>query len=295
MTSNLERAARDAATRFRDQHGLGVAPLGDLVALIELTQNIDVAILDTGPDKHGMTARDPVRGSVIVAAARTPHPMRQRSTLAHELAHIIFDDYAIPPAQGGWGRRDPKEIRADNFARHLLVPTEALAHRAANYAPEQTSSLSALSALVQHFQASPAIVAIQLGELGLISSDLKAEWSARSGPSASSLASKHGWSDQYRALQEESNTRRAPQRLLARAIDGYQRGVVSIAYIARLRGRSVSEIEEEFAQQGIAPQPPDEAAALETVALLPPEDDLPAIDLSELDSLGLDDQLPDDD
>jgi hypothetical protein len=38
---------------------------------------------------------------------------------------------------------------------------------------------------------------------------------------APALAARFGWLDQYRALQAGSGRRRAPQRLLARAIQGY--------------------------------------------------------------------------
>jgi len=51
--------------------------------------------------------------------------MRQRSTLAHELGHVLFQDWADSDA-GDWSERNPAEIRADAFARHLLVPVEGL-------------------------------------------------------------------------------------------------------------------------------------------------------------------------
>jgi len=51
-------------------------------------------------------------------------------------------------------------------------------------------------------------------------------------------AARFGWIDQYRALQTESNRTLAPQRLLARATQGYLEEVVSIQTLARLRGDS---------------------------------------------------------
>lgn len=285
-TSVLESQARAAADQFRRDHGFGLAPLGDLVALIELTLGVDVAILAAPPDSHGMTLRDPERDVVMVAAARTRNPMRQRSTLAHELAHIVFNDYAEPRASG-WGRRDPEEVRADNFARNLIVPLGDLGEVAADVSQHGPSELSTLSALVQHFLASPAIVAIQLANAGMISEELKTEWVATM--TAPKLAGKFGWADQYRLMQHESHARRAPQRLLARAVDGYTRGIVSVAYIARLRGMGVAEVEAEFAEQGIEPISDDSGENLE--ALLPPEQ--PLTDVSDLDALGLDEVDPD--
>jgi Zn-dependent peptidase ImmA (M78 family) len=71
-----------------------VQPLGDLVAVIEQATGIDVAVLDVGPDEHGLAMRDPARGTVFIGVARTRNPMRQRSTLAHELGHVLFGDWA---------------------------------------------------------------------------------------------------------------------------------------------------------------------------------------------------------
>src|SRR5260370_41157379 len=91
LTAETEGSA--SAARFRQEHHLGVQPLGDLVAVIEQATGIDVAVLDAGPDEHGLTMRDPVRGTIFIGVARTRNPMRQRSTLAHELGHGLFEDW----------------------------------------------------------------------------------------------------------------------------------------------------------------------------------------------------------
>lgn len=281
---SLEREARVRASAFREEHGLDHAPLGDLVALIDLTQQVDVAILDSGPDEHGMTMRDPDRGVVMVAAARTRNPMRQRSTLAHELGHILFKDYATPRTEG-WGKRDPEEIRADAFARHLLIPIEGLvSSHMIERRRNQKISPQTLSALVQRYVVSPALVAIQLAEADLISDDHKRELSAFTTPS---LAAQYGWSDQYKALQQESDTRRAPQRLLTRAVAGYMSGTVSLPYIARLRGIPVEEVQAEFEAEGIVAYAHDELTDEDAALLTPPPRGAgDAVDLSDLDALG---------
>jgi Zn-dependent peptidase ImmA (M78 family) len=246
---NAEAEGHAAAGRFREKYRLGHQPLGDLVALIEQSADIDVAILYAGPDEHGLTMRDPQRGAVFIGVARTRHPMRQRSTLAHELAHVLFGDWAVNTACD-WSASSPTESRAHAFARHLLVPGEGLA---AFLGGETDVTLSTLSAVVQHFLVSPQIAAIALEQAGSIDAVTKREWMSVRAPQ---LAVRFGWSDQYRALQADSDQRRAPQRLLARAIRGYVEGVVSAQTIATLRGITADQATRELREAGLFPEPP---------------------------------------
>ena len=203
-----------------------------------------------------------------MAVARTENPMRQRSNLAHELAHVIFNDWEFGRPLD---RRDSLEVRADAFSRHLLIP-EAGIHDVLG--DRSNLAESDLSAIVQLFQVSPAIAAIALHQAGYINEAQKGAWMSLSTPQ---LATRHGWRDQYRALQAESNQPRAPRRLLARAIEGYAEGVLSIQAIATLRGLPAEVVEQELTEAGIIPHIPevqwDDAQSLPAVT----------VDLSALD------------
>ena len=244
-----EADGRSTAARFRRDHSLGVQPLGDLVAIVEQTTGIDVAVVDVGPDEHGLTMRDPAHGAVFIGVARTRNPMRQRSTLAHELAHVLFEDWTDGGA-GNWSNRSPAEIRADAFARHLLAPVEGVREFLGS---REGLTEYALSAVVQRFLISPPIAAIALHQAEYIDEATKQEWMALTAPT---LAARFGWSDQYRALQADSDRRRAPQRLLARAIRGYADGVLSAQAIATLRGITLEDAEEDLHEAGVVAMPP---------------------------------------
>lgn len=220
--------------------------MGDLVAVIEQATRFDVAVLDVGPDEHGLTMRDPARGAVFIGVARTQNPMRQRSTLAHELGHVLFEDWAAN-GRSTLSERGPAEVRADAFARHLLVPIEGVREFLGGREPVTET---ALSAVVQRFLVSPKIATIALHQANYIDDVTKLEWMALTAPQ---LAARFGWSDQYRALQGESNQRRAPQQLLARAIRGYAEAVLPAQAIATLRGITLEAAEADLREAGVVP------------------------------------------
>lgn len=266
---NPELEGREAAAAFRHRHRLGVQPLGDLVALIESTTGHDVAILDTDPHEHGLTMRDPERGVVFIGVARTRNPMRQRSTLAHELAHAHFGDWDSDSEN--FSDRSPTEIRADAFARHVLVPADGIT---AFLGDRRVLTEADLSGVVQRFLVSPAMAAIALRSAGHIDEATKRHWMDLTTPR---LATRFGWSDQYRSLQNDADRTRPPQRLLARAIAGYREGLLSVQTLATLRGISAEAMSDELAEAGVIPteqEPPWMEAA-----------DLPpvTVDLSQLD------------
>lgn len=270
----FEDEARKAAERFRKENGLGVAPIADIVALIEQTQDVDVTVLDVeDPNEHGLTMVDPVRGATIVAVATSNKPMRWRSNLAHELGHLIFGDHDNGQP-GALSAGSTLENRAQSFARHLLIPLGGVQHFIDRL--KGPLDLNTFSDLVQRFEVSPAIVSIQLQALEVIDASLQAEWSALYTPM---LAARFGWTDQYKGLQAESRQRRAPQRLLARVIAGYVAGLVSLETAALVRGVAPEELADEFEAAGIRQTVP--AGEREDDDLLVGVD--PDVDLSWLD------------
>lgn len=269
---NAELEAQQKAAGFREAHGLGVAPIGDLVALIEEVVGVDVAIVEAPSSEHGITMRDPVHGLTIIAAATSIHPMRQRSTLAHELAHVLFEEWLLPVNTAPPAGRPAEEIRADAFARHLLAPEGGIRTLLSESALVTEAELSRV---VQHFQVSPAIAAIALCSAGLIDAEQKKQWR---GVTALNLAARYGWATDYFAMQDRSRQKRPPQKLLARAIRGYQEGLVQAKTLALLRSIQPEGLLLELEEAGIKPR------ETSTVSVL--KDSLPRV---EVDLSGLDD------
>lgn len=266
----VEAVAQEFAETFRSEHHLGTQPIGDLITVIEQATGVDVAVLDVDQAEHGMAARSSRSNTTFIAVARTRNPMRQRSSLAHELGHVIFGDWYDGRAVD---MRDPLEVRADTFSRHLLLP-EAGVREAIGDRSNLTEA--DLSALVQFFQVSPAIAAIALNQFGFIDAEQKEAWMRLSTPT---LATQHGWMEFYRALQDKSDQPRPPQRLVARSVEGYREGVVSSQTIATLRGVTVDVVERELAEAEVFPR--EQEASWDSA------DELPTVtvDLSALEEL----------
>nr|NLD41647.1 ImmA/IrrE family metallo-endopeptidase [Actinomycetales bacterium] len=242
---SVERVARNRATRFREEHELGNAPLGDLFELGLTTLGIDVFSRAVAEEEHGLTisGRDG-RKAIIVAA--TPHYMRQRSNIAHEFGHLLADDLQTPDRIQP-GVRTRAETQADAFARHLLLPIAAVSG-------EGVPTTRELSDLVQRFEVSPRMAAIQLCEAKQIDEATKKEWSTYS---ARTLATRFGWLDRYNELSATSKLERAPQRLVARAIEGYLAGALSIHEVAQWYGKPATEIIGEVGEPASDPDADD--------------------------------------
>lgn len=207
--------------------------------LVHVTTGMDVLSVDAPGSEHGLSMIDPVSGRVVIAVATTAHPMRQRSSIAHELGHVVAgdldDETPLVP-----GDRSSVEVCADAFARHLLIPLHALHRRLPR---DREVSLSDISALVQEFGVSAAMAAIQARTVGRINAQTCSAWG---GFSAGRLAATFGWLGQYRALASDSAAPRAPQALMTRAVEGYHRGVLGIAELASWYGQSPEALAEEL-------------------------------------------------
>ncbi|TAK69148.1 MAG: ImmA/IrrE family metallo-endopeptidase [Actinomycetota bacterium] len=237
MSSN-ESLGRARAEAFRAEHELGVSAVKDVFALVHATTGIDVLSLDAGEAEHGLSMRDPATGRSVIAVATTSNPMRQRTSVAHELGHVLAGDIDRPTGDRP-GARTPAEIQADTFARHLLLPLAAVRIRVAT----SNVSRAELSAIVQEFEVSPRVAAIQLKETRYIDAATCGAWAPLS---AQVLAAEFGWLSQYRSLVAASQQPRAPQALMARAVAGYYSGVLGLPEVALWYGQDAADLEAEL-------------------------------------------------
>jgi Zn-dependent peptidase ImmA (M78 family) len=245
MSSNEQQATRLAQV-FRQDHNFGISPIGDVFEMVHTATGVDVFSIDAAQEEHGLTMLDPDTGRRVIVVATTAHPMRQRSSVAHELGHLLRGDLDTAE-QAPPGERNPAEICADAFARHLLLPLDAVR---THLAKADAASLADLSDLVQTYEVSPAIAAIQLRTADLITEETCRDWMRRP---CRHLALQFGWLNQYDSLADASRRPRAPQTLMKRAVAAYNDGVLDITELATWYGTSEHDLRAELCEPHPAP------------------------------------------
>lgn len=253
MSAEVEGQHKAAA--FRQANDLGVSPIRDVQELIEGLLGIDVAVMVMPEGLDALMRRDPTSGRVLIGVGTSKSPERQRFTTAHELGHILFDEFRDETASGM--HRDEGERRADSFARHLLAPQQGVQRLMAK-APVDLSAFAKVSAVVRHFGVSPFVAGIQLRDIGML---IVEEFEAVKGQPASWYARRFGWSAERESLVVDALREQAPQRITSNAIEAYLLGRLSLRQLARVHGANdIGRFERELVEAGIMPQPENEPA-----------------------------------
>jgi Zn-dependent peptidase ImmA (M78 family) len=229
-------------------------PIGDFTELVE-SLGVPVIVTELPGNVHGLTAHDSAGGGWrgVVLVNSSDWWTRQRYTLAHELAHVIFrdDQPVIVDRQGSVGEQDRVEWRAECFARYFLAPNDAVAdywlrHRG-------VGDEIALAKLMMHFGISriAAIRAlVEVFELPFGRFDSLLPNTAR----VQDLMSSAGLADQWFMACEAQHEEGASPWLLSLALDAYKHALVSAGVVADVLNRhDVEAVELELSQQGWAP------------------------------------------
>ena len=216
---------RELAKRAREALGLGHGPIGDLTAIIEEHVGAHVLVEPLPQGVHGFCAVCPSAGGSPAAAVIIVNgddvSGRQRFTLAHELCHLLTGDPVDVEVLSSQAEKSPAEHRADAFAVAFLAPDEGV-RRAVGSQPFDEALVRRLSRL---FGMSHQAMARRLEEVGLIrflNKDHALDVALRA-----SLLAENG---------EETVKRRAPVRLLDRALRAYDEGRIGIGLVADILG-----------------------------------------------------------
>lgn len=164
---DVRAQAEQDALELRQRLGLGLAPILDIVSLLELEMGIRVYLRKLDSKISGLFVYDDRLGACILLNANHPRE-RRAQTAAHELGHVVST------------RREPEifiEERADAsveeryanaFARSFLMPVRAVTEKFQEVTAGARSLTRRHAILLAHwFGISRQTLVLRLEELGL--------------------------------------------------------------------------------------------------------------------------------
>jgi Zn-dependent peptidase ImmA (M78 family)/DNA-binding XRE family transcriptional regulator len=128
LPGNVLLQAEQDATELRQWLGLGMAPIHDMVSLLEMQLGARVYVRGLPARISGLYAFDEVAGACILLNAAHPRD-RRAQTGAHETGHFISTRRAPDALYADSLESSREERYANAFARCLLAPARAVAAR----------------------------------------------------------------------------------------------------------------------------------------------------------------------
>ncbi len=125
MPGDVSVQAEQDAFELRQWLGLGLAPIHDIVSLLELQLGAHVFIRKLPPKISGLYVYVDESGACILLNASHPRD-RRAQTAAHELAHFISTRRAPDALYEGSSEASREERYANAFARAFLTPARSV-------------------------------------------------------------------------------------------------------------------------------------------------------------------------
>lgn len=263
-TSMYKIAGDQMGERLRVALGLGDEPIGDLVELVESRFGVDVSLEPLPEALHGVFITDPSpaedagRVSVMLVNSADLYG-RQRFTLAHELAHLLFDDADLYWADY---RQDDEldltELRANRFASAFLMPAAGVRALMSEMgsAPEETRARNEWVARLVVETSLRFGVSI---DAAIYRFDNLKLWEPRDkafakGRTATSLIAMAGRNEDRAQLSEFEHVVAPPPGLTGQALFAYAEGMVGIEPLAQLwKSEDAEALRSQLADAGWAP------------------------------------------
>lgn len=165
---DVDSQAEEAALTVRQQLGLGLAPITDLISLLEWEMKIRVFVRPLDSSISGVFAYDKEVGACILINAK--HSRERRAvTAAHEFGHFCSSRYAPEVWDEAHIENSREERFANVFMGAFLMPAPLLRRRFQEISmPAGTFSVRHLIVLSDNFHVSPEAMCRRLEGLKLL-------------------------------------------------------------------------------------------------------------------------------
>lgn len=167
LPGDIGTQAEQDALELRQRLGLGMAPITDMVALLELELGVRVYVRRFDGRVSGLFAYDDTLGACILLNANHPRD-RRMTTAAHELGHLVSTRREPDVYHEAAPERSPEERYCNGFARNFLMPARAVMQRFKESTAGATRlTRRAIIVLAYTFGVSREAMVRRLEELGL--------------------------------------------------------------------------------------------------------------------------------
>jgi Zn-dependent peptidase ImmA (M78 family)/transcriptional regulator with XRE-family HTH domain len=237
------------AAAVRQQAGIADGDLPpepeDFAAWVEEALGIDVCIAPLPNGLDGLALRSGRLRLALISSGIAA--TRQRFTLAHEVCHLASGDAQdLTVDEDVFGRRTAEERRANAFAAAFLMPVRAI--RGAAEGKELDEDL--VVGLLGRFRVSLDALAFRLHNIGVVNAGGRDRVRTMS---SARIALRPGRAEDLQARNE----RRAPGRLLARAMEAFAAGELGIRPLAALLDTDPDRLLDELSPPRFATRPSD--------------------------------------
>lgn len=215
----------------------------ELIGLIEDRFGIDVVVTALPAACDGLSFSDDSVRAIVLATSDAP--FRQRFTLAHELAHLAFEDSRDEVIEERvWTHKNQMESRANTFAGSFLAPKDEIEEQLAG-----RLAVDAFDDLVLHFQMSPSAMSWRLLNEDLISQQ---EQRGLQSQTARATAMRAGEAAEQTNRARLAAVPRPALRLVDAYLEAYRDGATTLRPAANLLGQPPETLERYFVDSASA-------------------------------------------
>jgi len=244
------RQARELAKTERNRLDLQSQPISNLAELIN-SQGVRVGEHDLPGEVSGLFFRHPEAGPFIVI--NEGHPtVRRRFSVAHEYCHALFD-HDEEALVSKIGERSLREVRANSFAAHFLMPEDAVKNLVEDTSDGDGVDVFDAAHVAQHFGTSYRSTVYHLHNASIIDADKRDTLLAK--VETARRASKELWGNTW---QDREGRSPLSTWVLDIALDAFKADIIS-------RGR----LEELAEEAGISSELTDELLLDEETSISP--------------------------
>lgn len=233
------------------------APVPDILEAVEERAAIPVTIAALPAGFAGVMRRERDRAFIFVNG--TDAPVRQRFTLAHELAHYRLGHATVYDTTADMLGSDPQEVQANAFAGEFLAPRPAI-DAWMERAGDPKTDLEVVVRIARHFGVSADVARIRLEQAGRLRgaarSALQAAISKREHRHLHYMLSLGEFHDSLSAIAT-TDLPRLPVIAQRQIKAVYAAGLATVDEIAVRTGLAETRLRSELADVQIAQQDPD--------------------------------------